>query len=134
MVVKPIHSVEEFLKTFKIGDSFYSIGSINGEPIKVEGPEKIYGFLDYQLYKNKPPSKIVLLSKESAINSTSDHLIYPLRFVSDIVNSFHGAFTNRGDAQIELINRREQLKNDPVWQNQILQDKIDDAMADEDLY
>ena len=42
-MVEPIHSVEKFMETFKIGDTFFSLESFDGEPIGISEPQTIYG-------------------------------------------------------------------------------------------
>lgn len=111
---------EEAAMLFQVGDQFWTITSAHTEPVGIEGPYTVLG------------SKSIM----SAWDDDKERLVYSLSYVSktgkvymcdhylgDLVNCWHGVFLTKEEAEAEFARRREKLKNDWQWQQEIKHEK-----------
>jgi len=85
-----IHSVEEFIRTFKTGDRFWSMRSFHGRPHEISGPLEIL-----QTFQDEEGEwRIIYADHGSGYKSSST---YP-DYVSDRVNTANGVFMSRSAA------------------------------------
>jgi hypothetical protein len=98
VTVKPIHDVDEFITTFKVGEEFSVIDSWKGNPHGVT-TLTILGFFTY----DRPESSLHGNWKARVRNEASNYEYDT--FVGDLVNNLHGCFANRSDAEQELLKR-----------------------------
>ncbi len=110
-----IHSVEEFMATFKPGDTVWCITSYQGAPDGIE--EFLY--LDAQeevscwpgvKYSPKYGPWIKIRYKTGWERAAS---------VNDLVNSCHGAFTTIEAAEAELALRKQAFASNADWQARV---------------
>lgn len=94
-----IHSVEEFMSTFNVGDEFHTITTWCEEPKKVE----TYKILGYFTYVANHPAQD---SQHGAwrVKVKNSRLTRDF-FISDLVNLLHGCFKVRDDADYAFDER-----------------------------
>jgi hypothetical protein len=115
-----IHSVEEFLETFKVGDQFWFMTFFSGVgPIRIEGPLTIVSFDEadagHRVY----------------CDGGSDSLPGQRHYVSDITNTYHGVFISETDARSHLEERKQAYQTDPKLIAELIADRQQDALYDE---
>ncbi|MEX0877903.1 MAG: hypothetical protein WDZ40_03535 [Candidatus Spechtbacterales bacterium] len=86
-IAQAIHRIEEFMRTFKVGDRFWSMRSYHGRPHDIVGPLEIL-----QVFKDEEGEwRIVYVDHGSGYKSSTT---YP-EYVSDKVNPANGVFMSR---------------------------------------
>ena len=102
---KVILSVEEFMQTFKPGDKFWHMTSWYGQPTSIEGPITIERF-----EKDEEWGPKVIYKRKAYV---SGEMVEDYRFVSSLVNRWHGVFLTEEDAQVYFKERKHAYATDP---------------------
>lgn len=100
-----IHSVEEFMTTFQVGDVFWFISSCTGRgPVSIEkGQIRKFTVSDFG---------------DIVVHFLDNNKVFHY-FVSDLTNGYHGVFCNSTEALLALIDRQDQYQNDTSVKAQI---------------
>ncbi|MEX2411306.1 MAG: hypothetical protein WD607_08060 [Candidatus Paceibacterota bacterium] len=125
-----IHSMEEFLEEFLVGDVFYTISSLLGKPRGVEGPIRILSF--YRTAIEPGSSYLVMNTRKKSMDSFS--LFEEEKFVSDMLNEFHGVFCNRKDAERELKRRKAIFNSSPILQDEFRKNREESSQFIHEIF
>jgi hypothetical protein len=107
-----IRTVEEFKKRIKVGDEFWSITSYLGKgPVGLDHcVVESYQEVPHHWGTNNPPTLTAITAWDLDYGYRRD------RFVVDIINSSHGAFTSLHEAKKGLEAAKELWNSNPEWQ------------------
>jgi hypothetical protein len=105
VTTKPIHSVDEFLSTFKVGDEFTVINSWKGEPHSIS-THKIRAIMTLDDPENSMHGSWKVRLEHDTFNDQ--------RFISDLVNNLHGCFVKPEDAVTEFVRRVKDHFSNPA--------------------
>ena len=94
-----IHSVTRFRDELKIGDVFWQITSLCGNPYAVEGPCEIL-----QMFWER---NVLMVTYVRPWVDAAECIIEDA--VSDLVHKPHGVFLNNADAIVEFDRRRRKI-------------------------
>jgi len=123
-----IHSVEEFLQTFGVGDAFYYTHGCYGRHDTVTGPCIIVRIYKDEVKVGEWMNRLELIGPQYISDM----------FVSDLVNESHGCFTNRAEAEVYMIARQTAFDTNPIavldMATQIEIDRLFDDAIDYDRY
>jgi len=107
----PLHDPSSFREIFSPGDTFYTFVSSYGEPIEIEGP------LTLVRYEEDGGTLVVCTKKDDPWER--------IRFLSDLLNEYHGVMRTEAGAHQVLAERQAAFAADPVAQEKAQQFRPD---------
>ena len=100
-----IYSVEEFVSTFAVGDLFWTVGSLCGQPTSVDGPYRVAQFGPFPDHQDLDPAGIPWGPWVALVRDGGSREI--ISSVRDLTNIYHGVMRDKESAERQLALMEE---------------------------
>ena len=119
-----IHSVRKFRDELKIGEAFWQITSLRGEPYAVEGPCEVL-----QMFWER---NVLMVTYVRPWVEATGCIVTDT--VSDLVNKHHGVFLNNADATAEFDRRRGASVEEQKLVFEFLEKAVSEGVDDDSFF